>query len=1204
MYDPSQGCGEFGRLPADMFEETFARLIKSDIDDAQLNLKRLPESEMRGLSPDTWQRFHCGWLNNWINTKNRAEWICGTRELGDDGKPKPLPPPSRRIIIPTPDMTHFNAVVPPSDRKPGDSKWCKVHAGAKSLFYDPNTLKGTDIVALLEGEIDGMSIWQCSGSHFPFVSILGRNMWRKVFLPQLKDRLKGKKFILLFDKDDGQIDSVNLCNTLINMGIPAVSKYFFDFLSDADKEFFGQKVDANKILVERGNYFLQNITQNIFDVANEELKSIEEKIANSNLFALAAPAVDNAPKSRPADNNNPNLSAGIDLDDKDKIPEILSHIPANKLDRNDWIAVGMVLKRYGLPFDLFNNWSSVNDSRYNPKACAADWKSFWDNSQYKDDASGHTVATLIHIAKRFGYVPRGNAHNNSQPAPDLPPEVVDWQNENGLINPDTLAKINAAAERIAACDNFPAAVKDTTTLKYLGAFWYYSFLSHVTDKFIADVKKLKLDVNAKKKNFDADKRNEELFVQARGESERARIAALAPSDAELSILDLSINALTNEISKYKTAAGRAHRVFLKQCEADALAAKYNAEREEYEKAPPSTQGEVPDCPVDLILPLGVYFDENNGIRIVDFDKPPGKNGRPVIEAAQTLVIPVQSFREVVEDGQEPKLGKHFKIAIKDGLHWTFAIVDARTLTDPRAVYSLAKYGALITSPVFFTKAMSKLIALNERNQRLKTIRLFSQPGWHGGEFIYPTGGDDYIVRNGTFDYRAAYSPHGDRDEWLKMFKRFLFHAPKTYRHDDVIVKNANGTESHFNRLNYPGNFSDAPNPVAALIFGIAAAAPLCHILNIRNPQLMLGFDSGHGKTAAAKFAASFFSNTDYSVPTLNSTQNFLEDLAVKNNDFPIAVDELQAVNKLKRENMDDFVYNFSMGTTRGRADLQGNAKPVWKYRSARIFTGEESIINDSSGQGALARIFEIKKPYLLADPFAVELHEFVNNHYALFGREFTTVFIPDHREQIKLFYEKIKTSLAASYDMLASHCSIVAAALTGLRFALEFLGFADALKIVIDTLDVAEDILKDAPSKLDSSNKARALPALLNFVDAHPKNFAQEYYSESGTHGISQPEGNEVYGIKLKDGRIAFNPLCLKKILSNELNLPSARQIIAAFGIAGYFEAGEAKGKKYQKNLSFELTGIIGKKSWYYILKSPEVLEEIIQRERQGKSAA
>ena len=693
-------------------------------------------------------------------------------------------------------------------------------------------------------------------------------------------------------------------------------------------------------------------------------------------------------------------------------------------------------------------------------------------------------------------------------------------------------------------------------------------------------------------------------MKARGESERERIASLAPSDAELSILDLSINALTNEISKYKTAAGRAHRLFLKQCEADALAAKYNAEREEYENAPPTTQGEVPDCPVDLILPLGVYFDEDNGIRIVDFDKPPGKNGRPVIEAAQTLVVPVQSFREVVEDGQEPRLGKHFKIAIKDGLRWTFAIVDARTLTDPRAVYSLAKHGALITSPVFFTKAMSKIIALNERNQRLKTIRLFAQPGWHGDEFIYPTGGDDYIVRNGNFDYHAAYTPHGDRDEWLKMFKRFLFHAPKTYRHDDVIVKNANGAESHFNRFNYPGNFSNAPNPVAALIFGTAAAAPLCNILKIRNPQLMLGFDSGNGKTAAARFAASFFSNTDFSSPTLNATQNFLEDLAVKNNDFPLAVDELQAVNKLKRENMDEFVYNYSMGTTRGRADIHGNAKPVWKYRSSRIFTGEESIINDSSGQGALARIFEIKKPYLLADPFAVELHEFITNHYALFGREFTTVFLPDHREQIKLFYEQIKTALAAAFDMLASHCAIVAAALTGLRFALEFLGFADACKIVFDTLEAAEDIFKDAPSKLDSSNKARALPSLLNFVDAHPKNFATEHFSESGAHGISNPDGNEVYGIKLADGRIAFNPLCLKKILSNELNLPSARQIITAFGIAGYFEAGDAKGKQYQKNLTSDLTAIIGKKSWYYILKSPEALEEIIQRERQGKSAA
>ena len=173
-----------------------------------------------------------------------------------------------------------------------------------------------------------------------------------------------------------------------------------------------------------------------------------------------------------------------------------------------------------------------------------------------------------------------------------------------------------------------------------------------------------------------------------------------------------------------------------------------------------------------------------------------------------------------------------------------------------------------------------------------------------------------------------------------------------------------------------------------------------------------------------------------------------------------------------------------------------------------------------------------------------------------------------------------------------------------MRFALEFIGFADAYKIFLDTLEAAEDILKDAPSKIESSNKARALPSLLNFIDAHPKNFAKEYTSESGSHGIANPDGNEVYGIKLKDGRIAFNPLCLKKILGNELNLPSARQIIAAFGTSGYFEAGEAKDKKFQKNLPSDLITILGKKSWYYILKAPEVLEKIIQREREGKSAA
>lgn len=46
-----------------------------------------------------------------------------------------------------------------------------------------------------------------------------------------------------------------------------------------------------------------------------------------------------------------------------------------------------------------------------------------------------------------------------------------------------------------------------------------------------------------------------------------------------------------------------------------------AQEKAYEENPPSTKQTFADCPIDLILPNGVYLDANEGIRRIDWDKP-------------------------------------------------------------------------------------------------------------------------------------------------------------------------------------------------------------------------------------------------------------------------------------------------------------------------------------------------------------------------------------------------------------------------------------------------------------------------------------------------------------------------------------------------------------------------------------------------------
>lgn len=783
---------------------------------------------------------------------------------------------------------------------------------------------------------------------------------------------------------------------------------------------------------------------------------------------------------------------------------------------------------------------------------------------------------------------------------DLDTQIAKWQVDNGEIDANLLQRLKSEADRISAITDFAAAAKDTSTQRFLGACQYYSFFAHVYDKFFADLIRAKSAVASKIKDYEFTLRAKDTYVQSIGEAKtNEKLATLAPSDSELALTNLKVADIRQQVQSFYSKARKDHKKFLAQKNEEALCAKYNDEIKEYENNTPTTKAKIPDCPVDLILPLGVYFDAGHGIRIVDFDKPVGKNGRPVIEACQNIVVPIRRFREKVERGESPKTNDQYEIAIKTNDKWNTIIVDGRTILDARSVPALTNFGALITEPKFFAKYMAKIIALNEKCGRLDETAVYTQPGWHGDKFIYPTGGEDYIVKNGDFDYKRVFSAHGDSDAWLNMLKRVLFHDPKHYCKNTIYKRDDNGNiTATITPADNPDNLSSKPNLVAAMVLGANFAAPLIYKLGIRNVQLHLGFDSGNGKTALGKFGVSFYGDPDTLVPKCNSTFNFLEDLAVKINDFPHAVDELQSARKIVRDNMDELVYGFECAITRGRADIQGNARPTYRYRGFRCFTGEQTILNDNSGNGAISRILEIKTPELFEDSFAIELHNFTKDHFALFGRQFITDYIPNHLNQIKDFFNDVRYSLTKDSDILSNHASIIAYSITGLYSALDSLGFDNAMDIALAVLDAAQDIIDDAPSKKLAKNINRALPELLNFFNSRPKNFEHEKVTDNGVEYTQAEACNDSYGVigvTLDDGRIAINPHNLRKILTKELNFPNAKAIINGFGEAGYFDGNKSnKSKPYMKRLPNEYQKWAGQSTWFYILKPADQLESML----------
>ena len=250
---------------------TEADLIKFDLQNAQANLDNLPLNARRGLSMDTLRHFNCGYLEEWRPPKNMIEFNSGTRDK--------LPPPSRRLIVPTRDNKHYNAILIDSDRINVDKKYHKIHAGSKHVFAAEFITKDTQAVTIVEGEIDAMSINQVFGTQYRVaIATLGaavaQNVEKEILdvLENIFATSDKKPYILiLFDNDKaGKTNAPKFCKEFIKHGYPAV----FDFFSDSD-----EKVDANKILVEQGDEALRHAITEIFKCNATNFENAVQTIA-------------------------------------------------------------------------------------------------------------------------------------------------------------------------------------------------------------------------------------------------------------------------------------------------------------------------------------------------------------------------------------------------------------------------------------------------------------------------------------------------------------------------------------------------------------------------------------------------------------------------------------------------------------------------------------------------------------------------------------------------------------------------------------------------------------------------------------------------------------------------------------------------------------------------------------------------------------
>lgn len=259
-------CKDFGFDFVSSKENDESELIKTDIEKSRYNLKNFIEhcnGLWRGLTLETLENHGCGYLEHWKQPKN----------ILDNVKIES----SRRVIIPTVDGLHYNAVSLQEDRAATNKKYWKIHAGKKYPFGIEFVNKETNAIVVVESETDAMALNQVFGYKFRnAVATCGAGVAKnvtKVFFETLDkffaDNDKKPIILILFDNDNGGKNAPNFCNECVKHGYPAV----YDFYSDSD-----EKVDANSILETQGEDALRKATAEIFRRNSNNFDTIRKQI--------------------------------------------------------------------------------------------------------------------------------------------------------------------------------------------------------------------------------------------------------------------------------------------------------------------------------------------------------------------------------------------------------------------------------------------------------------------------------------------------------------------------------------------------------------------------------------------------------------------------------------------------------------------------------------------------------------------------------------------------------------------------------------------------------------------------------------------------------------------------------------------------------------------------------------------------------------
>lgn len=299
-------------------------------------------------------------------------------------------------------------------------------------------------------------------------------------------------------------------------------------------------------------------------------------------------------------------------------------------------------------------------------------------------------------------------------------------------------------------------------------------------------------------------------------------------------------------------------------------------------------------------------------------------------------------------------------------------------------------------PVFSanTGALTKFIAEFERSNEdvIPVLRAINRAGWIGDEF-YPYAMEDGLSLQGDGgepeNILSALKESGLEETWLATAEKVR------------------------------------EMPFARTIVAASFASPLLEKLHHRNIFIHDWYGSRSGKTAVLKFAMSVWGDPNLLLGSYNSTLVGLERKAGTLRNLPLALDELQTLNR-KKLPVNDIVYNLGNGVGKTRGQIKAGIQKMESWSNCILSTGEQPMSTENSMDGINTRLLEIYACPLnkdgtgaVDDALAKELHQVAESNYGFAGYKFIR-WVIEHMDRLGADYSNIIRALDCNSSKLDS----------------------------------------------------------------------------------------------------------------------------------------------------------------------------------------